>query len=682
MFGPTQQAPSHPVQRLALWGWLVGFVLASVALFCAAAESAMHFDSYAMDGPFQLFNALRRISVGQRIGDTFQFFHGPGIPYFFFPAFAMGGRTFIAAELSRQLISIGLFLASTLALSRALTGNWRRALPIAVVAVIAMMEFRLDGLPYPLNSLLGVRSTMPLFVAAHLLMRSPGRRADLERGLLLGLALVLGTEQGIAAIAALAIARGVMALRTGGGRAHGWHFVVEAATAVACFLLFVAMLAGSNAASVLRFNFGEVPQDQLWYFGAPPNAFLSRWDEILPMMAQRPRWWVTIAAAMIIAGYGVWRADSRADSRRPTTNLFLVIYALISLTSMLGLFIPAYAQPATRVAVFVVLGWLSAAWDQSKEHFPPGLRRVRPALPVVGVLAFLFLSFVREPQAMSGIARAPLHVLRDHVFGSQRPQMSNAWVDTQIAGLAQVEQVRRAIGHTPVIWSTYAGLLEWQVGVFHPATDYIIHALGPRRRSEYAAEFVAKRPDLVQTIRPGYIWYEEWLEGAHWDFYRPLLERYDVSGAGPWSFFWTPRPGPPLPLGKIIFDAAVPAGAMTISTDPHLPPDSIGVFEVRLRYRTHNPTGGIPVLGGTPRYLIDLVGSANQYPVSLAPYDTERSFPVVLRGGTPITVQARIASLLGGATLMLDSVRIKQVPISRMNELWVRDFVTRFYDRQ
>jgi hypothetical protein len=682
LFGPTQQPPSQPLQRLALWGWLVGFVLVSVALSCAAAEWALHFDSYAMDGPFQLFNALRRISVGQRIGDTFQFFHGPGIPYFFFPAFAMGGRTFIAAELSRQLISVGLFLASTLGLSRALAGTWRRALPIAIVAVIAMMEFRLDGLPYPLNSLLGVRSTMPLFVAVHLLMRSPGRRADLERGLLLGLALVLGTEQGIAAIAALAIARGVMALRTGDGRAHAWHFVVETATAVACFLLLVVMLAGSNAASVLRFNFGEVPRDQLWYFGAPPNAFLSRWDEILPMMAQRPRWWVTIAAATMIAGYGVWRADRLADSRRPTANLFLVVYGLISLTSMLGLFIPAYAQPATRVAVFVVLGWLSAAWDRSNERFPSGLQRVRPALPALGALALLLLSFVREPQAMNGIARAPVHVLRDHWFGPRRPQMSNAWVETQIAGLAQVEQVRRAIGHSPVIWSTYAGLLEWQVGVFHPATDYIIHALGPRRRSEYAAAFVAKHPDLVQTIRPGYIWYEEWLEGAHWDFYGELLERYDISASGPWSFFWTPRPGPPLPPGRVIFDTAVPAGAMTISADPHLPPDSIGVFEVRLRYRTHNPASAVPVLGGTPRYLIDLPGSANRYSVSLAPYATERSFPVVVRGGTPITVQARVASLLGGATITLDSVRIREVPVSRVNELWVRDFVTRIYDRQ
>src|SRR5689334_5217015 len=104
----------------------------------------MHFDSFAMDGPFQLFNALRRISVGQHIGDTFQFFHGPGIPYLFFTGFALGGKTFVAAEVSRQLISVGLFLASTLVMSRAIAGDWRKALPISVAALIVMLEFRLD----------------------------------------------------------------------------------------------------------------------------------------------------------------------------------------------------------------------------------------------------------------------------------------------------------------------------------------------------------------------------------------------------------------------------------------------------------------------------------------------------------------------------------------------------------
>src|SRR5207247_768251 len=107
-----------------------------------------------------------------------------------------------------------------------LAGNWTKAVPLALAALIVMFEFRLDALIYPLNSLLGVRSTMPLFVAAHLLMRTPGRRADVERGALLGLALLLGTEQGIASLAALAITRGAFSVRLGKWREELAHFAL------------------------------------------------------------------------------------------------------------------------------------------------------------------------------------------------------------------------------------------------------------------------------------------------------------------------------------------------------------------------------------------------------------------------------------------------------------------------
>jgi hypothetical protein len=385
---------------------------------------------------------------------------------------------------------------------------------------------------------------------------------------------------------------------------------------------------------------------------------------------------VTILAATLIAADSIRRTDKTIDPRRAMTNVFLVVYGLISLTSMLGLFIPAYAQPAARATLFVVIGWGYFAWRGFAERLNPG---TRPALLAIGMLALILLSFARQRQAFSSLVRAPIHVVRDHIAGSQRPQMSTAWVSSQITGLAEVEKLRRKLGRTPTIWSTYAGLLEWQVGALHPATDYIIHALGPKRRAEYAAEFVAKRPDLVQTIRPGYIWYEEWLEGTHWDFYRPLLEQYDVSATGPWSLFWIPRTDPAPPAGPVLIDMAVPAGAATVSADPHLATDSVGLFEVRLRYRTHNPLSAIPIFGGMPRYLVDLVGSAVLYPVSLAPYATERAFPVVIRGGLPIIVRTRVASLIGGASLAVDSVRIQRIPISRTNAIWLNDFVTRRY---
>ena len=105
----------------------------------------------------------------------------------------------------------------------------------------------------------------------------------------------------------------------------------------------------------------------------------------------------------------------------------------------------------------------------------------------------------------------------------------------------------------------------------------------------------------------------------------------------------------------------------------------VGLFEVRVRYRTRNILGAVPILGGLPRFLIDLPGSADQYPISLAPYATERSFPVVIRGGVPIIVRARVASLIGGASVTLDSVRIERIPVSRTNMLWINDYVTRNY---
>src|SRR6185436_2676742 len=139
-----------------------------------------------------------------------------------------------------------------------------------------------------------------------------------------------------------------------------------------------------------------------------------------------------------------------------------------------------------------VIGWLADAWIRRRDSLFVRFARLRPAFPLIAVGLLLALSFAREPEAMTAIARSPVHVVRDHILGGQRPAMSRSWVESQVVGLSQVEQLRRATGRTPVIWSTYAGLLEWQVGVFHPETDYINHTLGPERRSAYAATFIAK----------------------------------------------------------------------------------------------------------------------------------------------------------------------------------------------
>jgi hypothetical protein len=259
------------------------------------------------------------------------------------------------------------------------------------------------------------------------------------------------------------------------------------------------------------------------------------------------------------------------------------------------------------------------------------------------------------------------------VFDSQGKTMPESWLRTEAAGMSVIERERRKLGRTPVIWSTYAGLLEWKTGVFHPYTDYIIHALGPQRRAEYADKFIASRPDIVQTIRPSFTKYEEWLEGSHWNFYRPLMANYDIVAAGPWSFFWTPRRGAALPPGAVVINTAVPLGQLAIAIDPSIPADSVGVFEVRLRYRIHNRAAPIPVIGNMPRYLVDIGNTPNSYPLSLAPYDSVRSFPVIASGRAPILLKGHVESLFGGATLSIDSVRVERIPLSPSNNAWIAD---------
>ena len=94
---------------------------------------------------------------------------------------------------------------------------------------------------------------------------------------------------------------------------------------------------------------------------------------------------------------------------------------------------------------------------------------------------------------------------------------------------------------------------------------------------------------------------------------------------------------------------------------------------MRLRYHVTNRLKRIPVIGGMPRYLITLGGTANAYPISLAPYDSVRAFPVFASGRSPILLRGDVAALFGGASLRIDSIRVERVPLSRINVAWMAD---------
>src|SRR5258708_3575121 len=95
----------------AHWAWWGAFAFHCLGVVSIAADAPLHFNGSPIDGPFQLFNALRRLSAGQKFGATFQFFHGPGIAYIHLIPFYTFGGSFLASEMSRHLVSIVAALA-------------------------------------------------------------------------------------------------------------------------------------------------------------------------------------------------------------------------------------------------------------------------------------------------------------------------------------------------------------------------------------------------------------------------------------------------------------------------------------------------------------------------------------------------------------------------------------------
>src|SRR5262249_39799035 len=124
-----------------------------------------------------------------------------------------------------------------------------------------------------------------------------------------------------------------------------------AAAMVAVCLVTVGGIAGMR--SVLRFNLSTVPNDQYWYFGVPPNLFISTWAGFATFFQVRS------VGIGLLAGFGmsiwylrrVWISAPAGDSepsRRDQALATLPIYGLVSCGSLLASLNLAYAHPLFR----------------------------------------------------------------------------------------------------------------------------------------------------------------------------------------------------------------------------------------------------------------------------------------------------------------------------------------------
>jgi hypothetical protein len=613
---------------------------------------AFNFDGVAIDGAFQVFNPLRRLAAGQTPGGDFQFFHGLGTLLVHYPLFALFGGDLHASELSREVMSPLLYVLTAAVLLQTATRRWR--VTLVGTALMLVLIPAISVLIVPAGSLLGVRSAVPLLVGAAIIYHRrsrPGRPELIARGVVLvlvSLAFVMSVEHGLATIAAFVLVS--LGLREQPWRQTLVRLGQDLGVIFCLILLSFACISGLHLLQPIKYALVELPGDQFWYFGTPPNSSLLSLRDVLENKLMIVEWYV--AALLMVV---IWR--NRRPEYRPVRLgfIFLLIYGLISTFAAFGIKIPAYLQPLLRIEFLVVivtgyLMWRERDWSRSA--------RAWAAAGVIGGLALLMLVL-----GLPGAYPMP----DSHAPKISGTRMSASWQE-------YLRVMTATVPHSATLWQAYSNVFDAQRGSFNPSGyDYIIHALGPERRAAYVQKFEQAKPDYVTTPRRAYTKYEEWLEMMHWDWYEQVFINYDHVATTPFSNVWKKHSGwKRQPDGGWLAEVKHPSQDLLLDKLPADLSDQ-SVVTVEVKYRATNKLGFVPLFGKMARYFVGAYDSANTIPASLPPYRSTWQFPVVTAAGKTPRLHFYTGEPIPGAHLEIESVRYRVLDLDKDTRNFIMD---------
>lgn len=613
-----------------------------------------------INGTFQLYNPLGRMGRGEPLGGDLVFFHGFGTLLAHFPLFALLGGDLAACVISKRAVSVLCYLAVVLVCARAWRIPWQAAsfAFFALLGVDLLRPSHSIPMMLPGNSLLGVRSALAaaaLPLSLLLARRFPSLTGPFRfhalTGVLIGVAMFISTEQGLAILAAavavlalfpfeknLAIARRLPLLATLG------------LSALATCGALLAIVTGRHAFDAARYLFVEVPSQQFWYFGGPPNGIPDSLEAITMQKAFLP----CLAGTFILLA-GEWRWITRPDhgvaERAVSVSvLVLLVYGLVAQAAQLSALAP-YHLVLFRNAALVGLVWgsriapcLASRWPGLGSLFrAPG----HPAWWLAPVVVLVSMG----PKALAEISstRSPAGAAR-HGGLPLSPEYA-----------AELE-VWRKVGHEGAkVASTYSSLVEDVAGERHGGPDYIIHGLGSKREA-WLRNVRSFDPDFFLTLNPAWTPYEEWLQLRHWDLYRDLIGRYEPVATSPYHVFWKKSR---TAAAEDPMDLALTRDGEVWTSAPNPGPPAL--FTARVRYRIDNPLGRIPVFGKVTRFLVDrtAIGADGTtlrpgFAASLPPAETRWEFPIFLATGERASLRGRMTMNWPRATIAWDGMELRR----------------------
>lgn len=608
-----------PILLLLLWANLLG----SRALF----EGAF-LDYNPINGDFQTYNPLRRMSAGELPGRDFMPYLGLGTTYATYAPYLLLGQDFSASKTGSYLVHALLFSFGNFVLLMLL--GCRRAVALALSFLIYlygylasdflyMLPFNIalteSGLPFaqtfralsaPENSCLGIRTALPFISSAILLLcyrrdwlKNP-RTEAVVWGLLTGAQVLWSNDYGFVSALMLTLIYNIYITR-GNGVERLAAFTTHLAAALLMAMALLAIFTAGNPGPWMQYNFSGVAKDQFWYF------MFDEKDKIFsPDIFLRDKKNLLFLGFSLFVGGGL--ALHQLFAKQRDIKLILLVYiigttlAAAIASSIGGGFMWRYFSATVRLAPFLAL-W--GCYLLCRRLPFPNATIITGGALVTGLLfAWWFVPVSAHNYHRWVAAKAEQNYFYEASVGGYLPE-------SQRGEIAMADKLK-ALNLPPEkrLFSTYSTLVDAVSGARQASDiDYIIHALGTENRQHYLRAFDKWKPAYVSTPREQHTLWETWSRRVNWWFYREMLPLYEPAYATPYHIFWKRRAHPAQPVAGTHFTCHIESNTLVVHDDGTLPKAPVYV-ELAIANAVKLTPSGVPFIGNRGLMVLTEVNSA------------------------------------------------------------------------
>lgn len=538
----------------AILATLLAGVLTAAILFASYAGLGWVKPLVTVDGTYQTFAMLDRLSNGVLPGVDFVPYLGVLLCYVLAPAFWLLGQSIFAAFAAAQLLVQAAWFGTCVVLLWA-TGFSRRnavVLGALVYSVLLVLSFAGGFLTVAYRagqSLMFLRDSAALLVVLAML---PARRAALRRLIIAagsGVMLFWSPSAGVALLLTGAMVLALGSVRDVGLRRGALLTAGLIGTALLAALLTAAILSGGAPLWLIDKVFLGTGQTQFWFFGS-----FSGSDRVLRLsdavLLVAPTWREGIPLAGLIAATGYAWQRAGIGSRQSDAIALICGSQLVSgmASQAAGHIEFRYLHSFAVSALVVLIGLL----------LPFLLKRRITGTVMVGAIALTGVAttaavFVVATTERGNRLYAALSAQLGPASRTQFPEAGMAFPASVRSEIEFLRGIRAAMDRagTPAdrrMISAYHSWADVTLGAAQsPQFSSIIQLMSDADRAYFVDHFKGRVPQLVSTLDPASTPRAFWNLRASWSFYQAALATHEPKWRGSSMLYWQRRPRPITP---------------------------------------------------------------------------------------------------------------------------------------